>query len=73
MQQYLQAPHRAVLETPELSSTEADLAFLQEFLGAHLEVDEPSFAPDLLMDPLPTDMGCVTQPQGGHLARAQLP
>ena len=73
MQQHPQAPHQAVLENPDLSSTEADLAFLQEFLGEHLEVDEPSFAQDHLMDPLHTDMGCVTQPQGGRVARAQLP
>ena len=73
MQQYLQAPHQDVVEHPEFSSTEADLAFLQEFLGEHLEVDEPSFAPDHLMDPLHTNTGCVTQPQGGPLARAQLP
>ncbi|CAK0783658.1 hypothetical protein CVIRNUC_006857 [Coccomyxa viridis] len=57
MQQYLQAPHQDVVEHPEFSSTEADLAFLQEFLGEHLEVDEPSFAPDHLMDPLHTNMG----------------
>ena len=65
MQQSLQASHQDVVVNPELSATEADLAFLQEFLGEHLEVDEPSFATDHLMDPLPTDLGCVKHTDWG--------
>ena len=68
MQQSTQAPHQNVLENPELSATEADLAFLQEFLGEDLEVNDPSFAIDNLMTTLPTDLGCVTKPDGWHIA-----
>ena len=67
MQHSLLAPDQDVVVNPELSATEADLAFLQEFLGEDLEVDEPSFAVDHLMDPLPTDLGCVTQLDGRHI------
>ena len=72
MQQHFQAPHQDAVVTPELSATEADLAFLQEFLGEHLEVDEPSFAPEHLMDPLLTDNRCVTQPEGGTVRERTL-
>lgn len=68
MQQAPQAPHHDVEGNPEHSTTEADLAFLQEFLGEDLDVDEPSFAMDHLMTPFPTDLGYVTHSDGGHIA-----
>ena len=65
MQPYSHAPDKEGSATVELADPAVDLAFLQEFLGEELDIDDALIPADDLFDPVSGDLRSVKPARNG--------